>query len=203
MHFLLFVLALMSSEKRLHSMNQLVNHPNSVQYFWPDQPVGHIQDDHIPFLNRGIHSKWHWYHNYEYILYIVLFWWVILILCLPVRCPCPPPDPLPLPVRVAHVWWQRAEPWSLHYSEPQQDPAALCSGVPRRQTCQRFKLFQPFKPTECPVKPPAFLSTIFFLLMLHRSKDLQLLFYKNTLHLLFKYQQYGFVDLMIEMWGWN
>lgn len=57
-------------------MNQLVNHPNDVQYFWPDQPVGHIQDDHIPFLNRGIHSKWHYYHKYyDYILYIVLLWW--------------------------------------------------------------------------------------------------------------------------------
>uniref|UniRef100_A0A3B3UWT8 Glutaminyl-peptide cyclotransferase n=1 Tax=Poecilia latipinna TaxID=48699 RepID=A0A3B3UWT8_9TELE len=38
--------------KRLHSMNQLVEHPNSVQYFWPDRPVGRILDDHIPFLNR-------------------------------------------------------------------------------------------------------------------------------------------------------
>ncbi|KAM3594975.1 uncharacterized protein V6R79_016296 [Siganus canaliculatus] len=45
---------LQNIEKRLHSMNQLVNHPNSVQYFWPDRPVGHIQDDHIPFLNRGV-----------------------------------------------------------------------------------------------------------------------------------------------------
>lgn len=34
-------------------MNQLVNHPTSVEYFWPDVPVGHIQDDHLPFLNRG------------------------------------------------------------------------------------------------------------------------------------------------------
>lgn len=50
----LFVFPLIPSEKRLHSMNQLVDHPNSVQYFWPDQPIGHIQDDHIPFLNRGI-----------------------------------------------------------------------------------------------------------------------------------------------------
>lgn len=47
------VLPLISSEKRLHSMNQLVNHPTSVEYFWPDVPVGHIQDDHLPFLNRG------------------------------------------------------------------------------------------------------------------------------------------------------
>ncbi|XP_053291238.1 glutaminyl-peptide cyclotransferase [Pleuronectes platessa] len=45
---------LQNIEKRLHSMNQLADHPNSVQYFWPDRPVGHIQDDHIPFLNRGV-----------------------------------------------------------------------------------------------------------------------------------------------------
>ena len=34
-------------------MNELVNHPTSVEYFWPDVPVGHVQDDHLPFLNRG------------------------------------------------------------------------------------------------------------------------------------------------------
>lgn len=57
-----------SSEKRLHSMNQLVDHPNSVQYFWPDRPVGHIQDDHIPFLNRGrtqIPHIWSQYRQYS------------------------------------------------------------------------------------------------------------------------------------------
>lgn len=40
-------------EKRLHSMNQLSDHPTSMEYFWPDRPVSHIEDDHIPFLNRG------------------------------------------------------------------------------------------------------------------------------------------------------
>ncbi|XP_068436639.1 glutaminyl-peptide cyclotransferase [Clinocottus analis] len=45
---------LQSIEKRLHSMNQLVDHPHNVQYFWPNRPVGQIQDDHIPFLNRGV-----------------------------------------------------------------------------------------------------------------------------------------------------
>ncbi|XP_037341826.2 glutaminyl-peptide cyclotransferase [Pungitius pungitius] len=45
---------LQSIETRLHSMNQLVDHPDSVHYFWPNQPVGHIQDDHIPFLSRGV-----------------------------------------------------------------------------------------------------------------------------------------------------
>ncbi|XP_042244524.1 glutaminyl-peptide cyclotransferase isoform X1 [Thunnus maccoyii] len=66
---------LQNIEKRLHSMNQLVNHPNDVQYFWPDQPVGHIQDDHIPFLNRGVRilhlipspfpSVWHTFDDNE------------------------------------------------------------------------------------------------------------------------------------------
>ena len=46
-----------NSEKRLHFMNQLVDHPNSVEYFWPDHLVGRVLDDHIPFLNRGIDSK--------------------------------------------------------------------------------------------------------------------------------------------------
>ncbi|XP_068608328.1 glutaminyl-peptide cyclotransferase [Brachionichthys hirsutus] len=45
---------LQNIEKRLHSMELLVDHPTSVQYFWPDRPIGHIQDDHIPFLNRGV-----------------------------------------------------------------------------------------------------------------------------------------------------
>uniref|UniRef100_A0A3P9I4K2 Glutaminyl-peptide cyclotransferase n=1 Tax=Oryzias latipes TaxID=8090 RepID=A0A3P9I4K2_ORYLA len=41
-------------EKRLHSLNQLEEHPDSVQYFWPDYLVGGVLDDHIPFLNRGV-----------------------------------------------------------------------------------------------------------------------------------------------------
>ncbi|XP_068577828.1 glutaminyl-peptide cyclotransferase [Cebidichthys violaceus] len=45
---------LQSIETRLHSTDQLVDHPNTVQYFWPNHLVGHIQDDHIPFLNRGV-----------------------------------------------------------------------------------------------------------------------------------------------------
>ncbi|XP_012717576.2 glutaminyl-peptide cyclotransferase [Fundulus heteroclitus] len=62
-------------EKRLHSMNQLVNHSNSVQYFWPDRPVGRILDDHIPFLHRGVRvlhlipypfpSVWHTFDDNE------------------------------------------------------------------------------------------------------------------------------------------
>lgn len=53
---------LLKTEKRLHSMNQLVEHPNSVQYFWPDRPVGRILDDHIPFLSRGLY---HLYQNHH------------------------------------------------------------------------------------------------------------------------------------------
>ncbi|XP_070698886.1 glutaminyl-peptide cyclotransferase [Pempheris klunzingeri] len=66
---------LQNTEKRLHSMNQLVNHPNSVEYFWPDRPVGRILDDHIPFLNRGVRilhlipspfpSVWHLFDDNE------------------------------------------------------------------------------------------------------------------------------------------
>ncbi|XP_026165497.1 glutaminyl-peptide cyclotransferase [Mastacembelus armatus] len=66
---------LQNIEQRLHSMNQLVDHPNSVQYFWPDRPVGQIQDDHIPFLNRGVRvlhlipspfpSVWHTFDDNE------------------------------------------------------------------------------------------------------------------------------------------
>lgn len=66
---------LQSIEKRLHSMNQLVDHPNDVQYFWPNQPVGHVQDDHIPFLDKGVHilhlipspfpSVWHTFDDNE------------------------------------------------------------------------------------------------------------------------------------------
>ncbi|KAM9708830.1 glutaminyl-peptide cyclotransferase [Menidia menidia] len=62
-------------EKRLHSLNLLVDHPNSVQYFWPDHRLGHVLDDHIPFLNRGVRilhlipnpfpSVWHTFDDNE------------------------------------------------------------------------------------------------------------------------------------------
>lgn len=67
---------LQSIEKRLHSLNLLVDHPNSVEYFWPNQPVGSIQDDHIPFLSRGVRvlhlipspfpSVWHTFDDDEH-----------------------------------------------------------------------------------------------------------------------------------------
>ncbi|KAI3367868.1 hypothetical protein L3Q82_026702, partial [Scortum barcoo] len=66
---------LQNIEKRLHSMNQLVDHPNSVQYFWPNHRVGHVEDDHIPFLNKGVRvlhlipspfpSVWHTFDDNE------------------------------------------------------------------------------------------------------------------------------------------
>lgn len=66
---------LQSIEKRLHSTNHLVDHPNSVQYFWPNHPIGHIQDDHVPFLDRGVQilhlipspfpSVWHTFDDNE------------------------------------------------------------------------------------------------------------------------------------------
>lgn len=34
-------------------MNQLLDHPNLVEYFWPDRPMVQVQDDHVPFLNKG------------------------------------------------------------------------------------------------------------------------------------------------------
>lgn len=69
-----------------------------------------------------------------------------LSLLVSARCPRPPPHPLPLPLCLAHFWWQRAEFGPCHHSEPQQDPAGFCSGVPQRQThcC--------YKPTEFWVK---------------------------------------------------
>uniref|UniRef100_A0A672ISB8 Glutaminyl-peptide cyclotransferase n=1 Tax=Salarias fasciatus TaxID=181472 RepID=A0A672ISB8_SALFA len=62
-------------ERRLHSMNQFVEHPESVEYFWPDRRVAHVLDDHIPFLNRGVRilhlipypfpSVWHSFNDDE------------------------------------------------------------------------------------------------------------------------------------------
>ncbi|XP_008312575.1 glutaminyl-peptide cyclotransferase isoform X2 [Cynoglossus semilaevis] len=66
---------LQNIEKRLHSMNHLLDHPSSVQYFWPDRSVGIIEDDHLPFLRRGVRvlhlipspfpSVWHTFHDDE------------------------------------------------------------------------------------------------------------------------------------------
>ncbi|KAK2826264.1 hypothetical protein Q5P01_020478 [Channa striata] len=66
---------LQNIEKRLHSMNLLVDHLNSVEYFWPDRPIGRVADDHVPFLDRGVHvlhiipspfpSVWHTFDDNE------------------------------------------------------------------------------------------------------------------------------------------
>ncbi|KAM9777803.1 glutaminyl-peptide cyclotransferase [Neosynchiropus ocellatus] len=45
---------LQNIEKRLHASGQLQNHPEEIEYFWPDRPVGRVEDDHVPFLNRGV-----------------------------------------------------------------------------------------------------------------------------------------------------
>ncbi|MBN3301778.1 QPCT cyclotransferase, partial [Amia calva] len=45
---------LQNIERRLHGMGQLKDHPTAVEYFWPNLPVGPIEDDHKPFLNKGV-----------------------------------------------------------------------------------------------------------------------------------------------------
>ncbi|KAG5265890.1 hypothetical protein AALO_G00247460 [Alosa alosa] len=66
---------LQNIERRLHNLGQLEDHANEVQYFWPGLPVGPIQDDHIPFLQRGVRilhliptpfpSVWHTFDDNE------------------------------------------------------------------------------------------------------------------------------------------
>ncbi|XP_013364967.1 PREDICTED: glutaminyl-peptide cyclotransferase-like protein isoform X2 [Chinchilla lanigera] len=45
---------LRSIEKRLHRLNLLQAHPQEVMYFQPGEPPGSVEDDHIPFLRRGV-----------------------------------------------------------------------------------------------------------------------------------------------------
>lgn len=66
---------LQNIERRLHALGQLEDHPNEVQYFWPGMPVGPVQDDHMPFLSRGVRvlhlipspfpSVWHTFEDNE------------------------------------------------------------------------------------------------------------------------------------------
>lgn len=86
------------SERRLHSMNQLVDHPPGIQYFWPDRPIGPIQDDHIPFLNKGTTPT-----HTEVTSAPAVYCAALIILCLSGRCAHPPPYPFPLPVCMAHI----------------------------------------------------------------------------------------------------
>ncbi|XP_069918108.1 glutaminyl-peptide cyclotransferase-like protein isoform X2 [Oryctolagus cuniculus] len=48
---------LRSIEKRLHRLNLLQSHPEEVMYFQPGEPPGSVEDDHIPFLRRGIFQE--------------------------------------------------------------------------------------------------------------------------------------------------
>ncbi|KAJ8393015.1 hypothetical protein AAFF_G00069190 [Aldrovandia affinis] len=67
---------LQSIERRLHKMGQLEEHLNEVQYFWPGLQVGPVEDDHKPFLNRGVRvlhlipspfpSVWHTFDDNEH-----------------------------------------------------------------------------------------------------------------------------------------
>ncbi|XP_078261206.1 glutaminyl-peptide cyclotransferase [Rhinoraja longicauda] len=41
-------------ERRLHRLGVLSDHPTEVKYFWTKMRAGHIDDDHIPFLQRGV-----------------------------------------------------------------------------------------------------------------------------------------------------
>ncbi|XP_037675789.1 glutaminyl-peptide cyclotransferase-like protein isoform X1 [Choloepus didactylus] len=41
-------------EKRLHRLNLLQSHPQEVMYFQPGEPPGSVEDDHLPFLHRGV-----------------------------------------------------------------------------------------------------------------------------------------------------
>uniref|UniRef100_H2QGL8 glutaminyl-peptide cyclotransferase n=1 Tax=Pan troglodytes TaxID=9598 RepID=H2QGL8_PANTR len=45
---------LRSIEKRLHRLNLLQSHSQEVMYFQPGEPFGSVEDDHIPFLRRGV-----------------------------------------------------------------------------------------------------------------------------------------------------
>uniref|UniRef100_A0A8C9J017 glutaminyl-peptide cyclotransferase n=1 Tax=Piliocolobus tephrosceles TaxID=591936 RepID=A0A8C9J017_9PRIM len=45
---------LRSIEKRLHRLNLLQSHPQELMYFQPGEPFGSVEDDHIPFLRRGV-----------------------------------------------------------------------------------------------------------------------------------------------------
>nr|XP_044615081.1 glutaminyl-peptide cyclotransferase-like protein isoform X2 [Equus asinus] len=45
---------LRSIEKRLHHLNLLQSHPHEVMYFQPGEPFSSVEDDHVPFLRRGV-----------------------------------------------------------------------------------------------------------------------------------------------------
>lgn len=45
---------LITAEKRLHRLGLLASHPSEQAYFRKDVYLGPVQDDHIPFLHRGV-----------------------------------------------------------------------------------------------------------------------------------------------------
>lgn len=45
---------LISAEKRLHRQGLLMSHPSEQTYFRKDVYLGPVQDDHIPFLHKGV-----------------------------------------------------------------------------------------------------------------------------------------------------
>lgn len=45
---------LLAAEKRLHRQGLLASHPNEQSYFRKDVYLGPVQDDHVPFLQRGV-----------------------------------------------------------------------------------------------------------------------------------------------------
>lgn len=45
---------LITAEKRLHRLDLLVSHPAEQAYFRKDKYLGPVQDDHVPFLLRGV-----------------------------------------------------------------------------------------------------------------------------------------------------
>ncbi|XP_050948184.1 glutaminyl-peptide cyclotransferase [Labeo rohita] len=45
---------LIAAEKRLHNLGLLSSHPKELTYFMKDVNMGPVEDDHIPFLQRGV-----------------------------------------------------------------------------------------------------------------------------------------------------
>lgn len=45
---------LITAEKRLHRLGLLASHPSEQTYFRKDVYLGPVQDDHVPFLHRGV-----------------------------------------------------------------------------------------------------------------------------------------------------
>ncbi|XP_029449960.1 glutaminyl-peptide cyclotransferase [Rhinatrema bivittatum] len=45
---------LQTIERKLHRLGLLKNHPFEIQYFQRNLHAGRVEDDHVPFLNRGV-----------------------------------------------------------------------------------------------------------------------------------------------------